>query len=66
MDIATSTRVGLGRVNRKRPWLAKEIKTSTSYVHQICTGKKVGIDRIQELAGVFDVKVSVFIAWGEE
>ena len=66
MDIAKSIRVGIARLNKNKAWLAKELGVSKQYVSAICSGVDVpSTDRIQELARLFNVDVSVFIGWGE-
>lgn len=66
MDIAKSIRVSLAASRKNQTWLAKELGVTKSYVSGLCSGAiGVSTDRLEQLAGVFGLKVSEFIKWGE-
>lgn len=66
MDLAKSIRVGLAINNNRKNWLASELNVSNAYITQFCNAARTpNREMIQRISKVFDVKVSVFISWGE-
>jgi len=67
MDISLSVKYALVKTNKKSKELAKGINVTGPYVSAISNGhKQAGIDFIVKCALFFDMKVSEFIALGEE
>ena len=66
MDSAQSIRVGLARKGLKNKWLADKMSVRPQYITNLCRGDAtLGINGIIQVADIFGVKVSEFIAWGE-
>lgn len=66
MNIGKSTRLSLAHVNKPDYWLADKIGVSSQYVGQVCNEKKEpSLKLVRRMAGVFNLKVSEFIARGE-
>lgn len=66
MNIGKSVRISLADINQTKRWLANRMEVSPGYVSDICNEKEVpSLDRVVELAGIFEVRVSEFIARGE-
>ncbi len=67
MDIAKSIRVGLAREAKTQTWLGEQIDATKATVSNYCRGRtKPGPDRLEEIAGIFGMTVSEFIALGEK
>ena len=59
--------MGLADKNKRQKWLAEQLSKSPAYISNLCKGEKTPtITTLPLLASVFNVKVSTFIAWGEE
>ena len=66
-ELSTSIKVGLARVGKRQLWLAGELGFSRSYMSEICNGhKSIKFEKTAQIAALFGVKHSVFVAWGEE
>lgn len=67
MDIAKSIRVGLAREAKNQTWLADQIGATRATASNYCNGRsKPDAKRIEEIAGLFGMSVSEFIAIGEK
>ena len=67
MDSGKSIRVALAKSNFKNKWLAGEMGVKPQYITNLCNGDAtLGIKGIVKVSGIFGVKVSEFIAWGED
>ena len=67
MDSSRSIRVALAKKNVKSRWLADKMNVKPQYITNLCNGRsELGINGIIQMSDIFGVKVSEFIAWGEE
>jgi transcriptional regulator with XRE-family HTH domain len=67
MDIAKSIRLSLADINERQPWLAGRLGVTRAYVNRMANGTIVpGGKKIEEIAEVFGMTVSEFIALGEK
>jgi transcriptional regulator with XRE-family HTH domain len=67
MDIAKSIRLALADINERQPWLASRLGVTRAHVNRMANGAIVpGGRKIEEIAEVFGMTVSEFIALGEK
>lgn len=67
MDSAKSIRVALAKKGLKNKWLAEKMDVKPQYITNLCNGgATLGINGIAQVSDIFGVKVSEFIAWGED
>lgn len=67
MDLARSIRIGLAREGKTQGWLSEQIGATRPTICHYCTGKaQPGPERIRQMAEVFGMTVSEFIALGEK
>lgn len=67
MDIAKSIRVALAREAKNQTWLGDQIGATKATVSNYCKGRsKPDSDRLEQIAQLFDMTVSEFIALGEK
>lgn len=66
MNTAKSITEALYVKRKNQKWLCEKLGCSPAYVSAICVGKKqVGRNKIREIAEIFEMEVSEFIALGE-
>ncbi|MGL5486148.1 MAG: helix-turn-helix domain-containing protein [Shewanella sp.] len=66
MNIGRSIKVALAKRDMKPAQLASLMGCSTAYVSKICKSKESGIGTIKKLSDFFGMRVSEFIALGED
>lgn len=66
MNIGRSIKVALAKRDMKQAELANLMGCSAAYVNKICKSKESGIGTIQKLSDFFGMRVSEFIALGED
>lgn len=66
MNITLSISIALAKRQRTQSWLAEQLGTSPSYVSAIKKGQTPSIERLQVIANILGMKLSEFIALGEE
>lgn len=66
MNIGRSIKVALAKRDMKPAQLANLMGCSAAYVSKICKSKESGIGTIQKLSDFFGMRVSEFIALGED
>lgn len=66
MDIAKSIRLALAHKNMSKTALAKALGCKLPSVTQLLARDCVKSDKIQQLADVFEMKVSEFVKLGED
>lgn len=66
MDIGKSIRLAIAEKNITRAKLAEKLGCGRPNVTQMCTTGKVRSETLKRLADVFEMKVSEFIALGED
>lgn len=66
MNVPKSIKVGLAIFEHNQTWLAGKMGVSKAYVSKMCKGEtNISLSRIEQLAFIFNVKVSELIKWGE-
>lgn len=66
MNLGKSIRIGLANKNLTKRWLSERLEVSPGYVSDLCNEKqRPNLERVEQMAQLFGVKVSEFIAWGE-
>lgn len=66
MNVGKSIKVGMAKRDMKPLELAEKMEVSRQYVSQMMASKQTGIGTINKLADVFEMKVSEFLALGED
>lgn len=66
MNIGKSIKVALAKKDMNQQDLAEKMKVSKPYVSQLAGREHAGMGTVVLLADVFDMKVSDFIALGED
>jgi plasmid maintenance system antidote protein VapI len=66
MDVGKSIRIALAQRNINRVTLAKMMDCAPPGVSQMCNRPSIRTDTLKKLAKVFGMKVSEFIALGED
>lgn len=67
VNLKTCIKVAMAKRDIKNKELAASLGTSTAYASQLANGhKQVSLQGLSQLAGIFNMKVSEFIALGEE
>lgn len=66
MDIAKSIRLALAHKNMSKTALARELGCKLPSITQLLSRDCIKSDTIQKLATVFGMKVSEFVALGED
>lgn len=67
MDIPRSIRMCLAKDGKTQRWLGQQLGWSDQMISGVCRSKKqISLKKLEAIAGVFDLRVSEFIALGEE
>lgn len=66
MDIGKSIRLALAHKNMSKTVLAQKMGCKLPSVSQLCARSCIKSETIQKLANVFEMKVSEFVALGED
>lgn len=66
MNIGKSIKVALAKKDMNQQDLAEKMKVSKPYVSQLAGREHAGMGTVVLLAGAFDMKVSDFVALGED
>lgn len=65
MDIKQSINIALAKQGEKAPWLADKLGITRQALNQAMNNGSASSKRIEEMAKVFNMPVSEFIALGE-
>lgn len=66
MNISKSIRLALAEKHMTQTDLAAKLKCGTPNVSQICSSGRVRSETLKRIADVFEMKVSEFVALGED
>ncbi len=67
MNIKLSLSIALAKRQKTQAWLADELNTSMSYISNVKNGSiSPSIERLQSICKALDMKVSEFVALGED
>lgn len=66
MNIGKSVRVAMAKRDIKPKELAERMSASRQYIGQLMKAEAVGVGTLSKLCEVFGMKVSEFVALGEE
>lgn len=66
MHIGKSTKLCLIQLNKDTKWLANELNRSIDTANHLKRNKHTSPSNIEKLAKIFGIKVSEFIALGED
>jgi transcriptional regulator with XRE-family HTH domain len=67
MDIGLSIATGMHKSKLSGVDLARQMRTSPAYISNIKKGKRdISLRQAEKMSGIFNVKLSEFISWGEK
>lgn len=66
MNVGKSVRVAMAKRDIKAKQLCELMGCSRQYVGQLMNGEQAGVGTINKLAEIFGMKVSEFVALGED
>lgn len=66
MNAGKSIKVALAKREMSQKDLAEKMKTSTPYISQLAGREHIGMGTVVQLAEAFGMKVSEFLALGED
>jgi len=66
MNVGKSIKMALVKVDKKQTWLAEQLGISSRQVNKVANNESASGKTIEKMAEVFGMKVSDFLALGEE
>ena len=66
MKLGKSIKIALVQSEKNQQWLADRLGTTKQQVSNWCSTGRMHDERIVEISGIFGMKVSEFIALGED
>ena len=66
MNVGKSIKMALVKADKKQTWLAKQLGISSRQVNKVANSESASGKTIEKMAWVFGMKVSDFLALGEE
>lgn len=66
MNVGKSIKMALVKVDKKQTWLAEQLGISSRQVNKVANAESASGKTIEKMADVFGMKVSDFLALGED
>lgn len=66
MNVGKSIKMALVKADKKQTWLAKQLGISSRQVNKVANAESASGKTIEKMADVFGMKVSDFLALGED
>jgi len=66
MNVAKSIKIALVQCDKQQAWLAEQMNTSRQQISNWCSTGRMREHRLEEISKIFGLKVSEFLALGED